>query len=832
MKRYFAWIGLIGFLLASSLAGAEDNLNDLYENGNSAFSASDYTTATYYYGRMLESEGWDSFPQNLDVLRKLAMIDESQAQFEQAVVHYRQLIERLSSSPQNNDRSMMPYYLQRYAENLERIGRYEQAGQILWRLVRESDSVNQPAYLTLLLNNYNYQRLTDPQIDDLRALIVPALLDSVGWEFANLLFNQERHSESLELFDKLWPSNPIKACEYSNAILTLYTNANRLDDLFNRIRIQQDAANADPFSLMVLEIALMEESNKGEEALSRLEQFILDRMGLGQSADTERMISMIPSILLDRWIDLLARHRGNQPAIQILSNILQVVPMDLPRRKKLADLLMKEGRLNDAVQLWDDWAQTQSNTPMTVLNAAEEIFSLGKEDTARQLLDRLKNRIPPPLAWRQGQAALQFGDFNGAAAAFEIAVASGGIPSSMIVSVIHQFAQTKTNHDNLVSNLIEFASGCPFSSVPEWIRIPLLQYGVQPKYRDMLNAFMEKDPSGAWKFNIANEAIQRGDESWALSLLQSLPPDSLYRVMADQKRGEILALRSAVPFQREAADLLAPSIQELLSATAPIALSPVTLDRLMRYTELRLNAFQPNEALEAIRSIESASATLDNPLSSADLARIAYNRARVLTELASLGPAIAILEKIDESPYREDAKLLLARIYIAQRHTDIAVSLLHEIASDRRFWRCANDALSLLAVLEPLVGDSLQLFCDATMYELQGRMDSAIPPLRQLAVDYYGGDLEEWARYYIGKLKQRTGDTDGARQEWERLILDVDEPVVHGLTQLELLQLNDRADAQITNMTYYQDLLIDMPNSLFADLARLRMQREFGKEQP
>jgi tetratricopeptide (TPR) repeat protein len=223
MKRYFAWIGLIGFLLASSLAGAEDNLNDLYENGNSAFSASDYTTATYYYGRMLESEGWDSFPQNLDVLRKLAMIDESQAQFEQAVVHYRQLIERLSSSPQNNDRSMMPYYLQRYAENLERIGRYEQAGQILWRLVRESDSVNQPAYLTLLLNNYNYQRLTDPQIDDLRALIVPALLDSVGWEFANLLFNQERHSESLELFDKLWPSNPIKACEYSNAILTLYT---------------------------------------------------------------------------------------------------------------------------------------------------------------------------------------------------------------------------------------------------------------------------------------------------------------------------------------------------------------------------------------------------------------------------------------------------------------------------------------------------------------------------------------------------------------------------------------------------------------------------------
>lgn len=832
MKRFFSWIGLLGFLLVPSLAGAEDNLHDLYENGNSAFSVSDYTSATYYYGRMLESDGWDSFPQNLDVLRKLAMIDESQAHFEQAVVHYRQLIERLSSSPHNNDRSMMPYYLQRYAENLERIGRYEQAGQILWRLVRESDSINQPAYLTLLLKNYNYQRLTDTQIDDLRTLIVPAHLDSVGWEFANLLFNQDRHSESIELFDKLWPSNPIKACEYSNEFLTLYSNANRLDDLFTRIRLQQDAANADPFSLILLEITLLEEVDKGEEALTRLEQFTLDRMGLEQSADTERLISMIPSILLDRWIDLLARHRGNQPAIQMLSNILQTIPMDLQRRKKLADLLMKEGRLNDAVQLWDHWAQSQSNTPMTVLNAADEIFSLGKEDAARQLLDRLKDRIPAPLAWRQGQAALRFGDFNGAAAAFKIAVASGEIPPSMIVSIIHQFAQTKTNHDNLVSNLIEFASGCPFSSVPEWIRIPLLHYGVQPKYRDLLHAFMEADPSSAWKFNIANEALQRGDEDWALSLLQSLPPDSLYQGMAVQKRGEILALRPSIPSQREAADLLAPSIQVLLSATAPIALSPVPLDRLMRYSELRLNAFQPNEALEAIRFIESASATLDTPLSPTDLARLAFNRARVLTELASLGPAIAILEKIHESPHREDAKLLLARIYIAQRHTDIAVSLLHEIATDPRSWRCANDALSLLTVLEPLVGDSLQLFCDATMYELQGRLDSAIPPLRQLAVNYYGSDLEEWARYYIGKLKQRTGDADGARQEWERLLLDVDEPVVHGLTQLELLQLNGRADANITNMTYYQNILIDMPNSLFADLARLQMQREFGKEQP
>ena len=345
-------------------------------------------------------------------------------------------------------------------------------------------------------------------------------------------------------------------------------------------------------------------------------------------------------------------------------------------------------------------------------------------------------------------------------------------------------------------------------------------------------ALADADDGGAWKYNIACEALRRDSDRWALDLLSSIPPESLYRVMADRKRAEILGENSSIVAQREAADLMFPSVEPLLSATPPVVLNPVLMDRLIKYSELRLNAFQPNEALVAIQLIESSSASLERTPQPTDFARIAYGRARALSELASLEPAIKALESIDVSPYREDAQILLARIYIAQRKIDLAVDVLNDALENPQSWRIANDALSLLSALEPLVGDALEGFSDAILYELQGRFDRAVPCLRQVAVDYYGGDVEEWTRYYIGRLKNQSGETEDAREELQRLLMDVDDPIVRGLTRMELLKLNDSASASIGAATEYQELLIDLPNTLFADLARLQMQRKFGKEQP
>ena len=471
MYRLFVAIYLIIALCAFSFAQTDSDLNELYEKGNYSYSSADYISSAYYYQRMLDSDGWTDFPQRIDVLRKLAMIEESQAQFDRAVDRYRRLIEILPSTPQpNNDRNMRSYYMQRYAENLERIGLYRQANKVLWELVRNSDSTSVQLYLISLVQNCAFQTLSESEIEELRSWILPKYLDTVGWEFANLLYRQNKFDESLELFDQLLPLDPIKASEFSSTLIELYTSADRFDELINRIHSSTSVSGENGASFILLETNLLEEAGQAEEALKRLEEYIFKRVRMEQSDYAERLIALIPSAAIERWIDLIVRFRGNQPGIQVLSDILKRIPMDMQRRKKLADLFVKDGRTEEAVSVWKKWAETQTNTPMAVLNAAQEIFALDDAETASELLNGLKDRIPPQLAWKQGQAALQFGDYPAAMAAFEIAVASGGIPISMISSVFDRYIQSETNHDELMANLIQSASGRHYSSIPPGLK--------------------------------------------------------------------------------------------------------------------------------------------------------------------------------------------------------------------------------------------------------------------------------------------------------------------------------------------------------------------------
>ncbi|MGC9327439.1 MAG: hypothetical protein ACP5I1_07375, partial [Candidatus Hinthialibacter sp.] len=697
MNRLFlCWLVVLSVGSASSRASSDD-LMDLLQKGNASFSTGDYVSASYYYQRMMESDQWQAFSNQIDVLRKLAMIEESQAEFERAADYYRRLLDALPSTNDPRANTLRHFYMQHYAENLERIGLYEQASSIYWEIIRRSDSAQQQNILRLLMENYAYQQLTDEQIENVRRRILPQHREELGWEFADLLYHQGRVRESIELFEQLWPEDPLRACDYAGKLVELHRSTNQLEALLEQIREEQDSGREAAVAYLLLEISILEEDGRGEEALNRLEDYIGETVGVDHPDFAGEWLLSIPGRLIDRWIDLTVRFRGAEPAVQMLEHILKQIPMDLNRRRKLSDLFVREGELQKAVQLWRQWAHDQSNAPTAVLNAAQEIFSLGDVESAKKLIDQLKGTIPPPLAWRQGQALLQYGDFPGAMAAFHIAAASGETPPSMISSVIVQYAETQSDLNPLVSNLVKEASRATFNAAAEWIKTPLFQIGVQPAYRNLLQPLIEADEQGVWKYHFAAEAIRYGDQDWAASLLDAIPGGSFYRPIADQMRAKILRGDPAITAQREAADLMLPSLQDVLSTTEAVALNSGSLSRLLTYTELRLNAYQPDEAFKAIHVIEAASSTLDHPLSLEDSSRLVFYRGRAYAEAASFGPAAQWLKSVRVSPYEESAQMLLARIYIAQREAEMAKTLLEEIVENPRYWRKANDAMVLLA---------------------------------------------------------------------------------------------------------------------------------------
>ncbi len=831
MKNNLCFILFIFLFNCSFAAFSEESINDLYAKGNQAFSEADYITSTYYYQRLLDLEKWNEFPQKIDVLRKLAMIEESQARFDDAARYYRLLIDNLPQSKDPNISNLNYFYYQRYAENLEKTGKYALAGQTYWELVQGSKEVNRTVYLKHLIQNYQYRQVSDDQLDELRQVVLPQYLENLGLEFAELLRIQGKKQESLNLFNQLWPINPVDSLDYLSSIADLFASENKLDELISHVHLYRTTVN-NSSALIMFEVNLLEQAERGADALQQIEQFIFDQSGMKQVEDMEPIIIKVPALILDRWVELVTHYRNIDDGIRIITQILAITPMDLTRRKQLSGMLVREGRKQEAVALWSNWAEAETKTPTTILNAAQEIFGIGDLEAARAVLSDFKGRIPPQLAWRQGQAALQFGDHKQAIAAFNIAVATGKVHPSMIESVINQHIQTNPDQSQWVAELVKAASGKLHSSVPSWLKASLLNLGVQPQYRKQLEELIESDPSDAWKFSAALESIKQGDNDWALSQFNSIPQESLYFDIAKQKRSAILGENSSLDAQRQAAELFQSYVADILASASPVVLTPQMLERLIQYSEISLNAFKPDQALEAIRKIESAFDTLEHPPGASVISQLTLNRARALTELGSLDPAIKLLDSINELPYQEDAQLLLAKIFIAQRKSDIALSLLNEIAQNTQFWRTKNDALGLMNALEPLVGDPLQLFCDAMLYRLQGRLANAIPLLRQLAVDHYGGDVEEWSRYHIGKLKQDSGDAKGAIEEWRRLLTDVDHPVINGMIRLEILRMQQIASTNNASATDYQDLMIELPNTIFADLARLEMQRQFNKEMP
>ncbi|MBZ0256093.1 hypothetical protein K8I31_08530 [bacterium] len=117
------------------------------------------------------------------------------------------------------------------------------------------------------------------------------------------------------------------------------------------------------------------------------------------------------------------------------------------------------------------------------------------------------------------------------------------------------------------------------------------------------------------------------------------------------------------------------------------------------------------------------------------------------------------------------------------------------------------------------------------MFELQCRFMEAAPYYRQIAVAQFGEDTEEWARYVIGDLERISGQWKSAREEWERLAVDVDHPVIHAMIRWQLWRAEAAQDA-VAAATDFQKLLMDFPDSLASDLARLEFQKYIQSANP
>jgi tetratricopeptide (TPR) repeat protein len=815
MRRlFFLVVCLPSFVYAESIPF-------LYEQANAVLSRSDYVSGAYYLNRIMDSPEWASYPGKVNVLGRMGGLHESQADFETAARYYKQIYDELHDQPDHPQQSFYRYYAQRYAECLERAGFYKQAATVFWNLVYKDDGSIEPIFLRRLVQNFAFQEPPADEMTRIHALIIPTLLDRCGWDLANLYRVKGQFTDSYQLYEMLWQQYPQQAQAHVDSMYQVYKTLHAIEEWLTDIYALHEQQKMTGFYIL-LASAVLELDDRAAESLTLIEDYLSDGNAGVLPHTTANLVGRFTSPVLDQWVDLIEKVRGPDAAISILDTLVTQSPMESSRRERLSNMLVRIGKKEEAIRVWLDWTKIQSNNPLALLHSAEVIHSLGGRDTATMIMDQTAKTISPNLAYNHAYTALRLEMYEQALASFEVAQVTGQQTDQRIYTAINQFADQATNVGRLAAALIASVSqNIQNPEMPNWLRDSALNLAVKQNMNDELESLAAADFSGQLTVYLAQEAQKQGRNLWAVELLRSVPEDSPYLQSAQLQLAALLGRGDSIESSAEAARLLKPALATIVQSTDALTLPAGQVERLLRYIELSLQSYQPVEALIAIRRIESPSTMLSVPLTAPQQEQILYFRAQTLVQLSSLQPAIELFDSITVEPYASRARWIKSRVLVAQRKSEEARIALQEMIADPACWRVANDALSLYMALEPLVGGAQRLFCDAMLYQLQGRFEDAVPLFRQIAVDYYADDIEEWARYQIGLLEKMAGNKETAREEWQRLTLDADHPVIHGLTRYELLHLRKPVGVSDQDGTAYQELLLDFPNTIFSDLARL-----------
>ncbi|MBE7559366.1 hypothetical protein HS125_10600 [bacterium] len=273
---------------------------------------------------------------------------------------------------------------------------------------------------------------------------------------------------------------------------------------------------------------------------------------------------------------------------------------------------------------------------------------------------------------------------------------------------------------------------------------------------------------------------------------------------------------------------------------------------------------------EARRTLDDASALLSGDPRGLS-AEMLFLRARLLLDLKEAGPALALLSQpaataaLAHSPQRlEEAQLyrgeaysmlgslpraraellpladspqrnlrLLARFHLGNLHLwqnepDQAVEFYSDILENELGHELANDVLDMAVSAKLYSPEEMGHYSLALLYSWQGRRDDAVEEWRMLAA--LAGRGPGGARVGgSGDIFAASGDLASASAEFAKALRFAQNADVVGRIRWAMLEEVERKQRGEVARPEYEKLIVDFPDTLFADLARRRLQAEKPK---
>jgi len=249
------------------------------------------------------------------------------------------------------------------------------------------------------------------------------------------------------------------------------------------------------------------------------------------------------------------------------------------------------------------------------------------------------------------------------------------------------------------------------------------------------------------------------------------------------------------------------------------------IQALLVLAQVDLRQKRPSEALKALLPLQGVR-RLGQPGMYSLFVGHAYS------QLGSLDTAESHYRRAAEqapprSSVRSEAEFHLAEVLLWREETEEAMERYLQLAREDPRGDFVNEALRRYLVLAFAGAEQLYHYTLATLEEWKGDGQEAVRLYREAAADDAESDVAGWCLYEAARRLLAMGQPDAARKQIEHILGRYEHPTLMAECRVLLTKLPggqpDVAGVPAEATGPYLDLVLEYPDSLYSDLARLKL---------
>jgi tetratricopeptide (TPR) repeat protein len=495
--------------------------------------------------------------------------------------------------------------------------------------------------------------------------------------------------------------------------------------------------------------------------------------------------------------------------------------------ERWGSMLADAGMTREALVIWSRIPQVENRAGEGYLRWAQLLKSKGFLKEAAEACRLGVQESPQPAGFAQEllDVSISMTDVEGALSAYQILRGQsqkiGGLWSpERLIDQLKRTQQMDVFCDKLTEVLN--ATGTLTASWRDFAVEMQTELSLQLGHGSRLEAWLATPPEAVtayWENNpqrranhllgIAMDLVQQGESSLASSFFSELD----FAYLAARPNALEAAARSSgiVGDSTRAFELWNQLIQ------APQSSADQKVKASLAIARLFLDLYQPGKALDALSKVPSS---LRVPTYHAD---VTFLRALAYTQLHEKSKALPLLQEVvaKEGVRSSEGQFWLAEWSLWQRDWEEAKRLYQEVLDSDPGQMLANEALWRLRYLSELEEVQLPAFSLAAFFEAGGEWQEAEKNYRNLAAALGASGLTDWIYFRIGKILLSSGKRQEALDQWRVVKERTQNSTLTDLMDYELAGLPPSEGGRS-----YQDIVLEMPNTLLGDLAREKIQSQ------